>query len=338
LCRTRLGTPEEFNMARVCGLGGTVSMSSGERLTQSSLGKKVLYPPAQIKTQARSASELYFNDQVVVRTLEGTFFFKKKLRKVKLRGIPHLEITTKRQSVSVVAAAKSLFLPGAYDAQVKRFAQAQTVFNETIFELTEGTILAMIPPDAVLTEVQTPQSKIEVGAALSVAPNRVGLRDEILENRPIQVAALPPLLPSVAQAQNQLLASTRGSAVIVRHNPAQNTTQVFALTEGVRVSGSQGGGAVELRGGETVAVANGVVGPIQTFNLAKFYQTTGLANGLGPGQEDAIALEPVEIQRTIRLVRGETLAAVEDQETRLREGSGTGDPPVRPFDPYLEGR
>ena len=330
LCKTRSGTPEEFNTVKVCAFGGTVRVSS-RSITRSSLGIP-LTPTVNIETGAQSASELYFNDRVVARTSStGNFTFKKGLSKVKLRGIPHLEVTTQWQNVGVVVAAKSLLLPGVYDAQVKRFAQAQTVFNETIFELTEGTILAMIPPDAVLTEVQTPQSKIKVGAALSATPNRVGLRDEILEKRPIQVAALPPLLPSLAQAQNQLLASTRSSAVIVRHNPAQNTTQVFALTEGVRVTGSQGGRAVELRGGETVAVANGVVGPIQTFNLARFYQTTGLANGLGPGQEDAIALEPVEIQRTIRLVRGETLGAVEDQETRLREGSGTDGSPVRPI-------
>jgi hypothetical protein len=230
-----------------------------------------------------------------------------------------------------------LFLPRAYDAQGKRFAQAQTVFNETVFELTEGTILTMLPPDVALTEIQTPQSRIEVGAALSVPSNRVSLRGERLEKRPMQVATSPPLLSSLplSQAQNQLLASTRSSAVAVRHNSAQNTTQVFALTEGIRVAGSQSGRAVELRGGETVAVANGAVGPIQIFNLARFYQTTGLANGLGRGQEDAIALEPVEVQRTIRLVRRETLAAIEDQETRLREGFGTGGSPVRPIDPGL---
>jgi hypothetical protein len=339
LCRTKAGIPEVLDMARVCAFGGTVGLSSGERLTQSSLGKKVLTPPVQIETQARSASELYFNDRVVARTLRGRFTFKKGLRRVQLRGRPDLEIATRWQSVGVVAAAKSLFLPGADDAQVKRFAQAQTVFNETVFELTEGTILAMIPLDVVLTEIQTPQSRIEVGAALSVPSNRVGLQGEILEKRPIQVATLPPLLASLplSQAQNQLLASTRSSAVAVRHNSAQNTTQVFALTEGIRVTGAQGGRAVELRGGETVAVANGVVGSIQIFNLARFYQTTGLANGLGSGQEAAIALEPIEIQRTIRLVRRETLAAIEDQETRLREGSGTDGSPVRPFDPFIEG-
>lgn len=322
LCRTKSTIPEVLQIARVCAYGGTVT-SSGEQFTQGSLGNKVLTPIVDIKTEARSASELYFNDRVVVRTLAGSLTFKEGLRLERLRHRPDLKIITRRQSVGVVVATKSLLLPGAYDVQVKRFAQEQTVFNETIFGLTEGTILAMIPPDAVLTEIQTSQSKIEVGAALSVPSNRVGLNDEILEKRPIQVASLPPLLPSLAQAQSQLLASTRSSAVIVRHNPAQNTTQVFALTEGVRVSGSQGGGTVELRGGETVAVANGVVGPIQTFNLARFYQTTGLANGLGPGQEDAIALEPVEIQKTIRLILGETLAAVEDQRGIFGRGSGT---------------
>ncbi|MCY7277782.1 MAG: hypothetical protein LH702_29600 [Phormidesmis sp. CAN_BIN44] len=322
-CQIKSGTPEKLHMARVCGLGGTVGLSSSDLFKKSSLGTRVLTPPVQIETQARSASELYFNDRVVARTSKGRFTFRKGLKKVELKGLK-LEVTTKWQSVGVVAAAKSLFLPGAYDAQVKRFAQAETVFDETIFELAEGTILAMIPPDVVLTEIQTPQSRIEVGAALSVPSNRVASQNEILEKRPVQVATLSPLLPFLSQAQNQLLpSSTRSSVVIVRHDSTQNTTQVFALTEGVRVSGSQGGRAVELRGGETVAVANGVVGSIQTFNLARFYQTTGLANGLGPGQEDAIALEPVEIQRTIRLVRGETLAAVEDQRGFFQRGSGT---------------
>jgi hypothetical protein len=317
-------------MARVCAFGGTVGLSSGERLTQTSLGTKILTPPVQIETQAKSASELYFNDRVVARTLRGKFTFKKGLRRVQLRGRPDLEVVSNWQDNITVAATKLFFPLGQYGEGRDRLAQEQFVFDETVFELTEGTLLAMMPPDVVLTEIQTPQSRIGVGAALSSASNRVGLQREMPEKRQ-QIAMLPPSLP-LSQAQIQLLSTTRSSAVIVRHNSAQNTTQVFALTDGIRVSGTQGGNAVELRGGETVSVASGVVEPIQIFNLARFYQTTGLANGLGPGQEAAIDLEPIEVQRTIRLVRRETLSAVEDQETRLQQDPGFGEPPVRPVE------
>ncbi len=195
--------------------------------------------------------------------------------------------------------------------------------------LQEGIVLTMNPPDTLLTEIRTPQSKIEVGAALSVSSAQPGgsVKTQTKNSKSI-----------LSQNQNLLVAPTRSSAVIVNHNSATNRTDVFSLTNsGIRVSGLQGGNSVVLQGGETVSVTNGVLGAVQPFNLLRFYQTSQIARGLGPGQDDYISREPIEVQKTIRKVRVETLSALEDQRRPNTGGVETSPGPTVPPVPVPRG-
>lgn len=161
--------------------------------------------------------------------------------------------------------------------------------NETIFKLDNGTALILSPPGSVGTAVETPQTQVTILASTSAPSDKL--------YPPAQLA----------------------SAVMVIHNQERNTTQVFALTDGdIKITDQQGKKAVALRGGQTVAVKNGVVGNPQEFDLPAFYQNIALAAGLGPGQEKFIAQESPPVQETLKFVRVQTLAALKNQAQRFK--------------------
>ncbi len=109
----------------------------------------------------------------------------------------------------------------------------------------------------------------------------------------------------------------RGTVMWVRHDSANQTTLVGALTNNppspVIVSNAKGQGVVQLRAGQRVAVIDGVVGQVKDLNLQTFHQTCELAAGLGPGEEKLVAQESPEVQETLNAVRAETLAALRNQ-------------------------
>ncbi|QLE58395.1 FecR domain-containing protein [Nostoc sp. TCL26-01] len=161
--------------------------------------------------------------------------------------------------------------------------------NETIFKLDNGTALILSPPGSVGTAVETPQTQVTILASTSAPSDKL--------YPPAQLA----------------------SAVMVIHNQERNTTQVFALTDGdIKITDQQGKKAVALRGGQTVAVKNGIVGNPQEFDLPAFYQNITLAAGLGPGQEKIIAQESPPVQETLKFVRVRTLAALKNQAQRFK--------------------
>ncbi|NEO89864.1 MAG: hypothetical protein F6K56_06250 [Moorea sp. SIO3G5] len=308
-----------LNQARICDYFGGVSAYQGKKKLDNILGK-VLQPPARLTVDQTSSSnaDLLFNEGTYVRFLQGAIFeFEKGLTRLKLKERPDIEdIGLERLNLALTPTqidfiSQKHHLKKVNSIPVKRLAQEQSdlITEATIFKLNQGTLLTMNPPNSVLTEIRTPgNSLVELGAKLS----------------------------EPSQDQNLFLAPTRSSAVIVRHDSANNTTQVFSLTNsGIRVSG-QDGDTVVLQGGETVSVTNGIVGEVQSFDLLRFYQTTTLAYGLGPGQNEAIAVEPVEVQKTIRAVRVETLAALEDQRTELDGGSPIEPDPIDPTVDELE--
>ena len=175
------------------------------------------------------------------------------------------------------------FIPG-----MRRFQLPNgKVMAEAIFQLQNGTALILSPPGSTGTRVETPQSRIAV------------------------IAAAPPVPGS---APDIFSPAQRSNGLIALHDSTLNKTQVFALTNGgITVSDLAGKNIVTLQGGQTVSVINGVVGPVQTFDLKTFYQTGQLAAGLGPEQEPLVAAEPLALQRTFNLVRPATLEAVEAQ-------------------------
>lgn len=109
----------------------------------------------------------------------------------------------------------------------------------------------------------------------------------------------------------------RGTVMWVRHDSTSQTTLVGALTNNppspVMVSNVKGEGQVQLRAGERVSVIDGVVGQVKDLNLQTFHQTCELAAGLGPGEENLVAQESLEVQETLNAVRAETLAALTNQ-------------------------
>jgi hypothetical protein len=244
----------------------------------------VLVPLDALQTRTRSRAELLFNEGSLAR---------------------------------IGSSATFRFKPG-----IRRFELANGVYKaETIFELQNGTALVLTPSGSTGTTIETPQSRIDV------------------------IAAVPPpgsdILPPTAA----------NGAVVVTHNGATNTTQAFNLTNlPVTITNLNGTQSQTLQAGQTVRVTNGVIGPVQTFDLQKFYQTSQLAAGLGPGQEALVSQEPPKVQVVLNKVRKETLAGLETQRVWIeglcnvnsRGGASTlstncittNDDPIRRFEDH----
>jgi hypothetical protein len=179
------------------------------------------------------------------------------------------------------SSATFLFKPG-----LRRYELANGVYKaETIFELQNGTAVIASAAGSTGTTIETPQSRINL---IPAAP-------------PPGSDILPP--------------NVNNGAVAVTHNGATNTTQVFNLTNlPVTVTNLNGTQTQTLQAGQTVTVTNGVISPVQNFDLQKFYQTSQLAVGLGPGQEAIVAQEAPNVQVILNKVRKETLAGLETQK------------------------
>ncbi|MDJ0737620.1 MAG: hypothetical protein QNJ47_26785 [Nostocaceae cyanobacterium] len=174
------------------------------------------------------------------------------------------------------------FKPG-----LRRFELPSGVRAETIFELRNGIAVVLNPPGSSGTTVETPQTKIEFLASTAI---------------------------ETATEADILALSSKSSAIAIVHDGGRNTTQAFNLTrQAIKISNLDGTQFKILQAGETVSVKNGVIGEIQTFNLDKFYKTTQLATGLGPGQEALVTQESPRVQQILNAVRKETIAAWESQ-------------------------
>ena len=109
-----------------------------------------------------------------------------------------------------------------------------------------------------------------------------------------------------------------GTALFVQYDPNANSTRVGVLTdhprEGVQVANAQGENAVELNGGEIATVTNDDVGSVQQFNLRRFYATSELTAGIGPGCQNQSVVAPAAAQATLSAVCPETLDALQEQQ------------------------
>ncbi|HIK05281.1 MAG TPA: hypothetical protein IGS40_11300 [Trichormus sp. M33_DOE_039] len=195
-----------------------------------------------------------------------------------------------------------------FEPGLRRFNLRKLIaLNEMIFKLDDGTALILSPPGSVGTAVETPDSKINI-----LAP-----RPAIAQHQSNLIANHKNL--KISQNNNLYTPAQKASAVMVIHNKERNTTQVFALTDGdIKISDQQNKKTVALKGGQTVAVKNGIVGNPQEFDLPAFYKTISLTAGLGPGQENLVAQESTPVQETLKAIRVETLAALKNQAQRFR--------------------
>jgi hypothetical protein len=266
-----------------------------------------LSPQDELQTKARSMAELLFNEGSLTRIDQNSRF---------------------------------RFLPGMRRFQLRN----RIAMTETIFQLNEGAALAMIPPGSVGTTLETPDSKIEILSPSSSATSHLpspsrgssvlvamhgsleNIAKIVLADRNFTKAAQEDRgAVTAAEDANLLSPPDRASALMVIHDPASNKTQVFALTNGsIKVSNLQGINTVPLQGGETVSIISGNVGEVKEFDLEAFYKTNKLAAGLGPGQENIVAQESIEVQQTLNTVRAQTIPALRDQQRRIR-GSGFRD-------------
>lgn len=155
---------------------------------------------------------------------------------------------------------------------------------EAVLQLEQGIALVMGPPGSIANRVQTPDAEIEVTPN---APDGGGSAPE------------------------------DSTAVVIIYSPTLGT-QVLNLTPNpADVSNSEGTETLTLQAGETLTVTNGELGPVQTFDLNRFHQTSGLAIGLGPGQGDRITDESARVQAILEQIRTETVAAANEQAEQL---------------------
>ena len=258
-------------------------------------GNEILTPGNQLRTLARSRAELKFNEGSLARVSQKTIFhFYREMRRNHIRN-------------------------------------------------QKGVILAMVPPGGDIAQVETPQGTAFIfPPEISQQPNKLpsdktaGLKSSDLasitdyrnksakfvsdSNYTEKVELIQSQISPLSQSQpdnlsSDLNANFAGSALVAVADDIKKESRFFNLTpHSIIINNPQGTQTVILQGGQTVTASNGVLGKVQNFNLKKFYKTTKIAIGLGPGQEDLIAKEPKSVQKTIRAIRKQTLLAIKAQE------------------------
>lgn len=114
---------------------------------------------------------------------------------------------------------------------------------------------------------------------------------------------------------------TKGTALFLQHDPNNNASLIGVLTNSpsgaVQVTNNNGDVTIELNAGQFVSIVDGAMGLVEHFILPMFYETVELSAGLGAGQENFIATEPPEVQKTLNAVRAEALAPLQNQAAWL---------------------
>jgi hypothetical protein len=186
--------------------------------------------------------------------------------------------------------AELLFNEGSL-ARIGSSAVFRFVPGTRSFQLRNGTALIMSLPGQVATKIETPGGEVLAQALPPVDPGA------------------SPTAPPAAIAM----------ALAIHYDAATNTGQYFVLTNGYVTLTDLQGTQITLLAGQTVQILNGVMGPVQTFDLKAFYGSSQLAVGLGPGQERFVLQEIPPVQDSLTIIRRATLAALAAQ-TRQIEG------------------
>lgn len=300
---------EVLTRAEIYKLRNQVELVPFNQSPRSAKLSDILVPQDALRTAAASIAELLFNEGSIARVDANTVFrFREGLRRFQLQnriaqqGLDGIARSRSKLNLKLIptslAAEQGINNNGQFSHHPGALAQSSiqtpVLQKETIFVLESGVALLMSPPNSVGTQVETAESTVSI-----IAPQTIPA-----------VSSTPGVTES-----GLLLPPERSSAVMVVHDPAQNSTRVFALTDGdIRVFDRAGTDSIPLIGGQTVAVTNGKLGPVEEFDLKSFYRTVALAEGLGPGQESLVSQEPARVQITLNAIRIETLAAVRRQE------------------------
>lgn len=312
---------EVLTRAEVYKLRNQVELVPFNQTARTAKLSDILVPQDALRTSTDAIAELLFNEGSIARVDASTVFrFREGLRRFQLPN----RISQQPQPITADQLAQLEQISPEYLAAAVKLVQRQPVAQtstdlvqadivqadlvqavvqkETIFVLESGTALLMSPPNSVSTRVETSESQISI-----IAP----------KTTTGQIASLN-------EAASFLLPPDRSSAVMVVHDPQANRTRVFALTDGdIRVFNRSGTSSIALIGGQTVAVTNGQLGPVETFDLEAFYRTVPLAAGLGPNQAALVLEEPAPVQVTLNAIRVETLAALRRQVREISTFTGT---------------
>ncbi|MCY7276153.1 MAG: hypothetical protein LH702_21050 [Phormidesmis sp. CAN_BIN44] len=156
------------------------------------------------------------------------------------------------------------------------------------FQLRNGTALIMSPPTTASTRIETLEGQA--------------------------VAEIPASSPPGSPASNVL-----SLAMVVQVDGVTQKTDFYNLTgTPIKITDAKGS-FIFIQGGQTVSVLKGTLGEAKTFDLRTFYKTSGLAVGLGPGQDPIVLQEAPPVQQTLKAVRTATLATL-DLQTKAIEG------------------
>lgn len=150
------------------------------------------------------------------------------------------------------------------------------------FQLRNGTALIMSPPTTASTRIETLEGQA--------------------------VAEIPASSPPGSAAPNVL-----SLAMVIQVDGVTQKSDFYNLTSTpIKIIDSKGN-FLFINGGQTVSVFKGTLGEVKTFDLRTFYKTSGLALGLGPGQESIVLQESPPVQQTLKAVRTATLATLDLQ-------------------------
>ncbi len=292
----------ELTLAEVCELQSYVELLR-QQSSRPAILADILEPKDALKTAIDALAELLFNEGSYARVDKGSIF-RFLTGKRRVEQMPHLIylIAGCENRIAMADRLKTnvqwkIFaliknnLEAAVGNRMALAAQSGTG-PETIFELDEGRSLIVSIPNSRITQIETPQSIIDVRAS---AP-----------------AGTAVLLPPLQQS----------GAVVVEHNANSGTTEVFVLTDNdIKVSDLEGGQTVSLLGGQKVAVRNGRVGEPEEFSLETAYESDALLAGLGPGEkhDSYLAGAPTGVQFTLKLAQARTLEALRNQKWRQRQ-------------------
>ncbi|MGF1479996.1 MAG: FecR domain-containing protein [Cyanophyceae cyanobacterium] len=199
-----------------------------------------------------------------------------------------VELERQNQGVWNAAAVGDAMVPGDALRTAAR-SRAELLFNEgTLLRTGEGSVFRF-PPGKRRFELVS-------GAALVMIRPGIGTS-------------------TITTPQATIV--SQGTALFIQHDASRNASLVGVLTNSpmgpVTVTNQAGEVVVELRAGQFVSIANGIVGLVEYFILPMFYDSIELAAGLGTGQENLVAQESPEVQATINAVRDEALAPLSNQ-------------------------
>ncbi|MCY7324170.1 MAG: hypothetical protein LH660_20800, partial [Phormidesmis sp. CAN_BIN36] len=185
-------------------------------------------------------------------------------------------------------------------------SKAELLFNE-------GS-LARIGSNAVFRFIPGMRGfQLRNGTALIMSlPTTASTRIETIEGQ--AVAEIPASSPPGSAASNVL-----SLALVIQVDGVTQKADFYNLTSTpIKITDSKGN-FLFINGGQTISVLKGTLGEIKTFDLRTFYKTSGLALGLGPGQEAIVLQEAPPVQQTLKAVRTATLVTL-DLQTKAIEG------------------